>query len=223
MSARDEIFASIRRSLGVTGREAPRRMAVDERIERAPKGVLPMRGQVEGAARIDLFRQMAEATFATVATVETAHDVPAAVATYLRDLNLPATIRMGADLRLKAMPWQSTALEVSSGPSDGRDLNAVSYAFAGIAETGTLALTSGADNPTTLNFLPDNHVIVVNAKDVAGDYEEMWTKLRFATGKGEMPRTVNWTTGPSRSGDIEQVLLLGAHGPRRVHIVLVEG
>ncbi len=38
-----------------------------------------------------------------------------------------------------------------------------------------------------------------------------------------MPRTVNWITGPSRSADIEQTLLLGAHGPRSVHIVIVEG
>lgn len=222
-SAREDILGTIRRSLGVTGREAPRRMAVDERLERAPRGVVVERGQVTGEARIALFRQMAEATFATVASVESASDVPGAVAEYLRDHNLPATIRMGDDLRLKAMPWQSTALEMSSGPSDGRDLNSVSYAFAGVAETGTLVLTSGAANPTTLNFLPDNHVVVINAKDIAGDYEEMWSKLRFMTGKGEMPRTVNWVTGPSRSGDIEQVLLLGAHGPRRVHIIMVGG
>jgi L-lactate dehydrogenase complex protein LldG len=221
MSARDDIMLSIRRSLGVTGKEAPRRQAVDERIERAPRGVVVDRGQVTGEARLALFRQMAEATFATVAAVDSAADVPGEVADYLRNHNLPATVRMGDDLRLKAMPWQSTALEIASGPSDGRDLNSVSYAFAGVAETGTLVLTSGAANPTTLNFLPDNHIVVVNARDIAGDYEEMWTRLRFATGKGEMPRTVNWVTGPSRSGDIEQVLLLGAHGPRRVHIVLV--
>jgi L-lactate dehydrogenase complex protein LldG len=223
MSARDEVMLSIRRSLGVTGKEAPRRQAVDERIERAPRGVVVDRGQVTGEARLALFRQMAEATFATVAAVDSAADAPGEVADYLRSHNLPATIRMGDDLRLKAMPWQSTALELASGPSDGRDLNSVSYAFAGVAETGTLVLTSGSANPTTLNFLPDNHIVVVNARDIAGDYEEMWTRLRFATGKGEMPRTVNWVTGPSRSGDIEQVLLLGAHGPRRVHIILVGG
>jgi L-lactate dehydrogenase complex protein LldG len=221
MSARDEIMLSIRRSLAVTGKEAPRRQAVDERIDRAPRGVVVERSQVTGEARLALFRQMAEATFATVVAVDSASEVPGEVASYLRNHNLPATIRMGDDLRLKAMPWQSTALDMASGPSDGRDLNSVCYAFAGVAETGTLVLTSGSANPTTLNFLPDNHIVVVNARDIAGDYEEMWTRLRFATGKGEMPRTVNWVTGPSRSGDIEQVLLLGAHGPRRVHIILV--
>ena len=47
------------------------------------------------------------------------------------------------------------------------------------------------------------------------------TSLEAEKGKREMPRTVNFITGPSRSADIEQTLLLGAHGPRRLHIVVV--
>jgi L-lactate dehydrogenase complex protein LldG len=45
--------------------------------------------------------------------------------------------------------------------------------------------------------------------------------LRKAKGKGEMPRALNLITGPSRSGDIEQTIILGAHGPRALHIVVV--
>ncbi len=222
-NARAEIFANIRRSLGVTGTEAPRRDAVDDRIERAPKGLIPGRGQVTGSERIALFKAEAERAQASVAMVSSAEAVPAAVADYLRDHNLPAAVRMGADARLASMPWGETALEITRGASEGRDLNGVSHAFAGIAESGTLVLVSGEDNPTTLNFLPDNHIVVVNAKDLAGDYEEMWGRIRFTYGKGQMPRTVNFVTGPSRSGDIEPTLLFGAHGPRRVHIVVVEG
>ena len=223
MTARADILANIRRSLAVTGHEAPRRQSVDERLERAPKGVLPARGQVTGSERMALFRAMVEASLATIETVSSAAAVPDAVAAYLRGHNLPARIRMGDDARLQAMPWTGTALDIVRGASDGRDLSSLSHAFAGIAETGTLALVSGADNPTTLNFLPDDHIVVVQARDITGDYEEMWGRLRFATGKGQMPRTVNWITGPSRSGDIEQVLLLGAHGPRRVHVIVVDG
>ena len=222
-NARAEILANIRRSLGVTGTEAPRRSAVDERIERAPRGIIPARGQVTGAERIALFRAEAERAQATVTTVASANAVPAAVTDYLRRHNLPAAVRMRADERLAAMPWGETSLEITKGPSSGSDLNGVSHAFAGVAESGTLVLVSGEDNPTTLNFLPDNHIVVVNARDIAGDYEEVWGRIRFTYGKGQMPRTVNFVTGPSRSGDIEQTLLLGAHGPRRVHIVVVEG
>jgi L-lactate dehydrogenase complex protein LldG len=221
MSARDDIFASIRRSLGVKGKETIRRQIVQDRLERAPKGVIPKRGQVSGEERIALFKGQAEASLATVTEVASAADVPQSIALFLRNHNLPATLRMGDDLRLKAMPWGETALEISHGPSEGRDLNAVSHAFGGVAETGTLAMVSGPENPSTLNFLPDNHIIVVSAKDIAGDYESVWNRVRFAFGKGSMPRTVNFITGPSRSGDIEQTLLLGAHGPRRLHVVVV--
>lgn len=221
-NAREDMFASIRRSLGVTGQEATRRQSVDDHIERAPKGIIPQRAQLPPEERLALFEAMAIAADASVARVGGPADVPGEIADYLRRHNLPATLRMGGDARLRAMPWDATTLAVSFGRSDGSDLNAVSHAFAAVAESGTLVLTSGEANPTTLNFLPDNHIVVVNAKDVAGDYEEVWAKVRFANGKGQMPRTVNWITGPSRSADIEQTLLLGAHGPRHLHIVLVD-
>ena len=220
-SPRADILSNIRRSLGVTGGEAPRRQAVEERMERAPRGVVPLRGQLDAPGKLALFKAQAEAVQASVTLVATSADVPAEAARYLRDANLPATLRMGTDARLKTMPWGTTALQLAKGASAGDDLNAVSHAFAGVAETGTLILTSGAENPTTLNFLPDNHIVVVNAADIAGDYETVWQKLRMSYGKGEMPRTVNMVTGPSRSGDIEQKILLGAHGPRALHLIVV--
>jgi L-lactate dehydrogenase complex protein LldG len=222
MSARDDVFANIRRSLGVKGSETIRRQMVADRLERAPKGVVPARGQVSGEERLALFRLQAEAALATVTEVAGAAEVPQSIALFLRNHNLPATLRMGSDPRLDRMPWAETALEIARGPSAGSDLNAVSHAFGAVAESGTMVLVSGSDNPSTLNFLPDNHIVVVAAKDIAGDYESVWSRIRFAFGKSTMPRTVNWITGPSRSGDIEQTMLLGAHGPRRLHIVVVK-
>ena len=222
-TARTDIFSSIRRSLAVKGDERTRLQIVAERLDRAPKGVIPGRGQVSGEALVEVFRAQAEAALATVRVVDSVAEVPRAVAEFLRDHNLPATLRMGDDPRLKAMPWGETALEMSQGRSDGRDLNAVSHALGGVAESGTAVMVSGPENPSTLNFLPDNHIVVVAAKDIAGDYERVFAKLRATYGKGQMPRTVNFITGPSRSGDIEQTLLLGAHGPRRLHLVVVKG
>jgi L-lactate dehydrogenase complex protein LldG len=222
-SARDEVFAAIRRSLGVKGSEATRRQIVDERVERAPRGIIPERGQGTAEEQVATFRRQAELAMATVAEVASGDEVPDAVAAYLRSHNLPATLRMGEDPRLTAMPWAQTTLDISHGRPAGGDLNGVSHAFGGVAETGTLALISGPENPSSLNFLPDNHIVVVSAKDVAGDYESVLGRVREAYGKGSMPRTVNFITGPSRSADIEQTLLLGAHGPRRLHVVLVKG
>src|SRR5215471_852533 len=219
MPARDLIVASIRRSLGVSGKEATRRKAVDDRLTQHPAGIVPARGQLAPKERLALFRTMVEAANGSVEEIADAADVPRAIAALLRGHNLPLAVRRGADPRLAALPWErERALEVSVGPSDGKDLAAVSHAFGAAAESGTLMLISGPDNPTTLNFLPDTHI---DANDVAGDYETVWRRLREKFGDGLMPRTVNLITGPSRSADIEQTLILGAHGPRRLHVMVV--
>lgn len=222
MSARDAILARIRRSAGVSGDDRTRQAAVDDRLARAPRGVVPARGRIDPQARVALFREKAEAVHATTERVADAAAVPAAVAAFLRAHNLPQALRLGADPRLAALPWQDQPqLAIAHGPSDGGDLVCLSHADAGVAETGTLVLTSGPDNPTTLNFLPDVHVVVIAADDVAGDLESVFDGLRARFGAGSMPRTVNLVTGPSRSADIEQTLLLGAHGPRSLHVVVV--
>lgn len=217
---RREMMAGIRRSLGVTGAERPRSDAVASRLAQKPLGVIPARGQLAEADRVALFRHQAEKAAATVSVVAAADDVPEEVAGFLRERNLPATLRRGADPRLAELPWERTALTLAVGPSLGADLTSISFALGGVAESGTLVLTSGPDNPTSLNFLPDTHVVVVHAAEIAGDLEAV---LRRLPGAGELPRSVNLITGPSRSGDIEQTLILGAHGPRRLHVVVIAG
>ena len=132
------------------------------------------------------------------------------------------------DPALADIPWShQTALTVSEGRAEDGDEVSVTGAFAGIAETGTLMLESGPHSPTTLNFLPDPHVVVIEASAIDGTYEEAWSRLRASAGEGAgaafMPRAINLITGPSRTADIEQTLLLGAHGPRRQLIVIIDG
>ncbi|QAY96118.1 lactate utilization protein [Methylovirgula ligni] len=222
MSDRAKIFAGIRRALGVTGAEDSRRHTVNARLAEAPESVIPARGRV-AADKVALFRAEAERVFATVEDVASAEEIPARIADFLRAKNLPLQLRKGADPYLAALPWESAALRLDEGRAQPEDRVGLSHAFAGIAETGTLALVSGPDNPTTLNFLPETHIVVVEAWAIVGDYEAFWAKLRAAYGEGTMPRTVNFITGPSRSADIEQTLLLGAHGPRALHILIVGG
>ena len=223
MSARDTLFASIRQSLGVTGAEPARQAAVAERLAQHPRGVIPARGQLAPQECVKLFVEMVEAANGSVAILSDATEVPAAVAALLRQHNLPMQIRRGGDPRLATLPWEKErTLEVSTGASDGHQLAAVSHAFAGVAETGTLVMASGPDNPTTLNFLPDTHIVVVDTKDIAGDYETVWTRVRETYGIDALPRAINLVTGPSRSADIAQILILGAHGPRRLHVMVVD-
>jgi L-lactate dehydrogenase complex protein LldG len=223
MTARDVILAGVRRSLGVSGAEAERHAQIDQRLAQHPRGVVPTRGQLPHDERIALFRRMVAAAAGTSTQVPNAAHVPREVAALLRSHNLPLAARRGTDAWLAAMPWQEEkALTISVGASAGGDAVGLSHAFAGVAETGTLVLLSGPDNPTSLNFLPDAHVVMVAADDIVGDYETVWDRLRAQGGFGAIPRTLNLITGPSRSADIGQTLILGAHGPRRLHVIVVE-
>lgn len=223
MAGREAILGRIRAAIDPATDERARQTAVDERLASHAPGIIPARGQLDPAKRTKLFIEMAERANATVQRVRSTAAVPKAVASYLRSRNLPASIRIGDDPLLAGMPWQEQkALTIESGASDGFDEAGASHAFGAIAETGTLMLLSGHENPTTINFLPDHHIVVINEADISGDLEEQWARLRKVSG-GIMPRTVNLVTGPSRSGDIEQTLLLGAHGPRALHIIVVGG
>jgi L-lactate dehydrogenase complex protein LldG len=220
--SRDAILGRIRRSLAVGGADTLRAETVARRLAEPPRGLVPARGQLPRAEKLALFRAMVAKVSGGVTDVATLAEVPAAVAAYLRDRNLAPRLRRGADPLLAGLPWASEpALEVTVGASVGDDLVGLSHALGAVAETGTLVLASGPDNPTTLNFLPDHHLVVLLADDVSADMETEFDRLRRVHGKGLLPRNVNLITGPSRSADIEQKLLLGAHGPRALEIILV--
>jgi L-lactate dehydrogenase complex protein LldG len=153
--------------------------------------------------------------------------VPAAVADYLAERNLPARLVVTPDPQLDSIPWDSRPLlEIRHGRAEDGDLSGITGCFAAVAETGTLMLTSGPQSPTRNNFLPDNHIVVLRAEQVVASYEDGLDRLRQVSQRGDgswsMPRTINYVTGPSRTGDIEQKIELGAHGPRRLHIVLID-
>jgi L-lactate dehydrogenase complex protein LldG len=196
---------------------------VAERINAHRPNLVPERSRGDAARRLALFTEMAEEVSATIQDLPSPEEVPLAVQAFLRAHNLPQAIRHGADPLIAALPWHSApTLERRQGRAGLADEASLSRAFAGVAETGTLILHSGADNPTTLNFLPDNHIVVLAADDIVGSYEEAWDRLRRKFGEGNLPRTVNMITGPSRTGDVEQTIELGAHGPRRLHILIVK-
>ncbi|MCC7271478.1 MAG: lactate utilization protein C [Alphaproteobacteria bacterium] len=219
---RAQILGSLRRALGREAPAADIAAGLERRLAEHPANLVPRRTDLPGAALIDLFVRMAEAVSTTVDRVPDAAAVPASVAEYLARHNLPTEIVMAPDPALDAIPWDSRPLlAITRGRAQGDDAASLTGAFAGIAETGTLMLLSGPGHPTTLNFLPDTHVVVLRASQVVGPYEEAWRRLR-ARADGGMPRTVNLVTGPSRTGDIELKIQLGAHGPRRLHIVLID-
>ena len=224
---REAILGSIRRSLGRGPLDEAARAALDRRLASPEPNLVPARAALPQDERVALFVAMAEAVSATVDRVSGADAVPAAVADYLAGQNLPPSLVMAPDPALDAYPWgERPLLAIRRGRAEEADQVAVTGAVMGFAETGTLMMASGPEHPSTLNFLPETHVVVLPAARIKGAYEEGWAHLR-TEGEGEddggfMPRTVNLITGPSRTADIEQTIALGAHGPRRLHIVIVE-
>jgi L-lactate dehydrogenase complex protein LldG len=224
---RRQVLEGIRRSLKrgpITGEAAA---ALEVRLAAPQRNLIPARAaSLTPEAQLDLFVAMAEEVDTTVARVASLAEVPGAIAEYLAAENLPAELAMSPDPSLDEIPWNARPLlNIRRGRAEPGDQVSVTPCFAGIAETGTLMLVSGPATPTTLNFIPDTHVLVMRAEQVAPTYEEAWTRLRerqAARGEAALPRTVNFVTGPSRTGDIEQRIQLGAHGPRRLHIVLVD-
>jgi L-lactate dehydrogenase complex protein LldG len=220
--ARALVLSRIRAGLGVAGRDRAREAAVEERLRAHPRGTIPARARASREALIELMTTMLAAQGAEVTRAATPEDAVRAVAEDLRNHNLPSRLRVGADAQLAGLPWDvMPGVELVFGPANGEDRAGLSRAVAAAAETGTLVLVSGADNPTTLAFLPETHFILVSAGDVVGSYEEAFDRLRAIYGEGVLPRTVNLISGPSRTADIEQTIVRGAHGPKRLHVVIL--
>lgn len=219
--SRQTMLAAIRRGLRRGALPADQAAMLRLRLASHPRHLIPARSRLPHAERIELFARNVAKEFGSVARVPDLAAVPDAVAGYLAAQNLPTDIVMAPHPDLQAIPWDTRPLlRLREGRAEATDMVSLQHAFAGIAETGTLMLPSAPQRPTTLNLLADTEIVLLRASRLVGAYEEAWDLLRAEL--GAMPRNVMLVTGPSRSADIEQTLELGAHGPRRLHVLLVE-
>jgi len=219
--SRATILTAIRRGLRRGPLPADQAAMLRGRLASHPRQLIPARSQLPHAEQIDLFVRNVEKEFGSVVRVPAPDAVPEAVADYLAAQNLPTSLVMAPHPELQAIPWAARPLlTIREGRAEATDLVSIQHAFAGIAETGTLMLPSAPERPTTLNLLADTEIAVLRASRLVGAYEDAWDLLRAE--RDGMPRNVMLVTGPSRSADIEQTLELGAHGPRRLHVVLIE-
>jgi L-lactate dehydrogenase complex protein LldG len=219
-TARENILRRVRQALKHTtpdGRAAASAQAYIAAHAQGPRPRMP----ADGVAR---FMQRASDMASTVERVADRGSIPAAVAHYLDALDLPASLAAQRSKRGVCWPefadldWRGAGLEIEARPTQGNDRLGITGAFCAIAETGTLVVLSGADTPTATTLLPDTHVAVLRAERIVEGMEEAFALIRAE--RGTMPRAINLISGPSRTGDIEQTIVLGAHGPFRVHILV---
>jgi L-lactate dehydrogenase complex protein LldG len=219
--SRERILGSIRATLDTDTRAAKRRQSVVERLAHPVVHPRPGRSSRPADELVGQFKDFQRTLGVDVIDVAARMEIPVAISGYLLALGLPMRLRHGADRLLATLPWGSApALIVDTGSAQDSDTTGLSRAVAGAAETGTLALASGPDNPVTLGFLPDTHLVVLRTGDIVGSYEEACAMVRGSEA-GALPRTFNLVTGASRTGDIGGRIVVGAHGPRRLAVILL--
>ena len=215
MTSRENILARIRARQG----KRPVATEAERAAVRAHIGAHPVsaRPRMEWDPLVR-FRERVLGLASTVEEIGTIENAPAAVARYLRANSLPLAAVCWAELA--GLDWAAAGIDVAVREARDTDPVGVTGAFCAIAETGTLMTLSGRDTPATVSLLPETHVAVVRKSRIVRGMEEAWQLMRDEL--GAPPRAVNFISGPSRTADIEQTVTLGAHGPYRVHVVLVE-
>jgi L-lactate dehydrogenase complex protein LldG len=216
VAAREDILGRIRAKQGKPASPtAAEREAVRAHVAAHPQGPRPA-GDWDPVAR---FRERALGLASTVDEVETAAAAPAAVARYLKAGSLPLVAACWTEFA--HLDWRTAGIAIEAREARGSDLVGISGAYCAIAETGTLVTLSGATTPASVSLLPETHIAIVSAARVVRGMEEAWQLMRGELDR--LPRAVNFISGPSRTADIEQTVSLGAHGPYRVHVILVSG
>ncbi len=213
-SARDEILTRVAQAVGRSEIDPETEARLTERLRHL---LTPLRPQWNDDP-LDRFAQKLRAVAATVDVVESAAEVVASVSSFLRGNDMPLAVTMAPDDRLDRYPWPDD-LEISRRNVVPDDVTSITAAEAGVVETGSLVLRSSPASPTGMNFLPENHIVILRQEQLVKNLENGW---RGALGSSNtVPRTVNFITGPSKTADVEQTIEYGAHGPQRLHVVLL--
>lgn len=211
-SAREDILEAVRHARGRGQLDATTRDRLDAGIATPVRHLRPAFDE----ALVARFIRKLESRSGTVTRIVSRAEVPLAVERFRATHDLASRAAVGAGLADLTWPADWTIHHNRAGIEETLS---VTPAFAAVAETGTLMLVASPDSPTTHNFVPDNQIVVLDASQIVRHFEDAWANLRQR--EAGMPRAVNMVSGPSRTADIEQTIQLGAHGPRRLHVVLV--
>lgn len=216
MSARENILARIRANQKKPGTTSLAELdSAATFITAHPQGPRPNSDWPDLIAR---FKEQSLKMESTVDEISSIAAIPQAVARYMHEKGLenrglcwPAFV---------TLDWRSAGLEIESRTTVEGDRIGITGCFCAIAETGTLLLTTSPTTPNKTSLLPETHIAILNTSRIVVGMEEAWNLVR--TELKQLPRACSFISGPSRTADIEQTLVIGAHGPYRVHIILVD-
>lgn len=209
-SSRERILAAIRRS---QCKQTTTGVDITKRLQSRPRGPLTFVADDLEAALTGRLLSAA----CTVGHANSPAQIGQEIAQWLQEQGAGMQLVGSSSPLLDSVIWPGS-VDVRD-PVDGMDHNTtVTEAFCAIAETGSVVKLSSRESPTALNYLPDNFICVVQRERIVRHIEDAWDRLRAE--EEDMPRALNIITGPSRTADVEQTIQLGAHGPRRMHVII---
>lgn len=215
--SREAILRRVRDALTRQGRTGPHAARPSEWRTAAP----PSQAATPNDAYAQ-FRAQTERKGTDVIAVAHWPDLPRAISDYLRGSATDTTsLRVSAEIP-SGLAWRHAGLSFGTGPAVAGDSIGLSRAMAAVAETGTLVLASGPGNPVTLAFLPDVHLIAVARGAILPTFEDAARVLDQAYPNGQLPRSINFISGASRTGDIGGRIVKGAHGPRTLAVFVID-
>lgn len=217
MSARNAILERIRRAHGRSG-AAPTESELDAvRAAIAAPVTGPLPAFARTADPVAQFKRECDRLGTTHSEAERLDELPREVARYLEANGLEWRVvgwREFAGLR-----WGGVGIQFEDRPANGDDATGLTGCFCAVAETGSVVLLGGPATPKSTALLPETHIAVVRKSRMVDALEDSFALLRADV--GELPRSTWYVSGPSRTADIEQTMVVGAHGPYRTHVILL--
>ena len=214
-AARQQVFGDVRRSLATL--DSSIRSGAQAEYSRIMSSETP-RPVVDGHL-VDNFVAKHTAVNGSVKIVGKYSEVPGAVGEFLESHDLPSRMLMGSSQFLTQFDWPQEWL-IERRIAEKTDQVSVTDAVCAIAETGTIMLVSSSNASSTHAFVPENHVAIINAGQVVRHLDDA---LKIASAKiDDDTPGVHMVTGPSKTADVEQTIQYGAHGPRRLHVIIID-
>jgi len=221
MNPREHVLAGVTARLEEHSSLATRQSKVDGRLSMHGRNTVPARGKKSHAELIELFTAMLTAVQGSVTRVESLRQVPPAVSDYLELNTLGKEVCLDEEAEQLGIPWETNAnLEFVAWVPKRSISVGITSCYGAVAETGSLVACSSGNHAITMNFLAETNIVILDSRNLVGVYEEIWDELRSESGM-QLPRDLTLISGPSCTGDIEMVLEFGAHGPKRLHVIIV--
>ena len=217
MNARENILTRIRKAQGRTGSEPTEQELLAVRDEFRAHEIGPLPGIALPVDRVAHFKAECARLESSCTQLGAIGEVPHEVAAYLERNGLEKRAVIWHELA--HLDWKDAGVAVDDRPANGEDRTGITGSFCAIAETGTLLLLSAPHTPKATAVLPDTHICIARLARLVDTMEEAFAMMRNEV--GEPPRATFFVSGPSRTADIEQTIVIGAPGPYRVHVILV--